>query len=73
MEYVAAATVAINNRNVVLYLVEGVAVDLPEEEAAFLIAMGYLAAPEPPPIEGRKGSKPKPETAEEKLEEAETR
>jgi len=49
MEYVAAATVAINNRNVVLYLVEGVAVDLPEEEAAFLIAMGYLAAPEPPP------------------------
>jgi hypothetical protein len=70
--YTALQTVAINNRNVVLYLVEGEEIELPEEEAAHIIPLGYIAAPEPPP-EGRKGKVQKPETPEDKLEKRETR
>lgn len=48
MEYNVLETVAINNRNVVLYLVEGETIELPEEEAAFVIALGYIEEPAPP-------------------------
>jgi hypothetical protein len=71
--FVAAQTVAINNRNTVIYLVEGESVELTEGEAAVLISLGYIVAPEPPPIEGRKGAKPQPETPESKTAKAETR
>jgi hypothetical protein len=72
--YTVLQTVAINNRNVVLYLVEGEEIELPEEEAAHIIPLGYIAAPEPPdPPEGRKGAKQKLSTPEEHLEKRETR
>jgi len=71
--YVAAQTVAINNRGVVMYLEEGQPVDLFENEAEVLISMGYINAPEPPDPEARKGVKEKPETAESKTPKAETR
>jgi hypothetical protein len=71
--YTATQTVAINNRGVVMYLEEGQPVDLFQNEADVLIGMGYVAAPEPPPIEGRKGAKAQPETPESKTPKAETR
>lgn len=73
LPFVAAQTVAINNRGLVLYLEEGEPVDLFQEEADVLISLGYIVAPEPPPIEGRKGAKPQPETPESKTPKAETR
>ena len=69
--YTVLQTVAINNRNVVLYLVEGEEIELPEEEAAHIIPLGYIEAPAPP--EARKGKVQKPETPEDKLEKRETR
>lgn len=45
MTFNVLQTVAINNRNVVLYLEEGGEVELPEEEAAFLISLGYIEEP----------------------------
>ena len=47
MLYNVLQTVAINNRNVVLYLVEGEQIDLPEEEAAHIIPLGYIEEPAP--------------------------
>ena len=47
--YTVLQTVAINNRNVVLYLVEGEEIELPEEEAAHIIPLGYIEEPAPPP------------------------
>ena len=55
MLYNVLETVAINNRNVVIFLEEGGEVELPEEEGVFLVALGYIeepAAPEPPAEEG---------------------
>ena len=70
MLYNILQTVAVNNRNVVLYLVEGEQIDLPEEEAAFVLALGYVEEPAELP---RRGKLAKPETPESKLEEPETR
>jgi hypothetical protein len=70
--YVAAETVAINNRNHVMYLVAGEEVELTDGEAEVLISLGYIEEPAPPP-EGRKGKVQKPETPEDKLEKRETR
>ena len=72
MLYNVLETVALNNRGVVLYLVEGEQIELPEEEAAFVIALGYIEEPAPPP-EGRKGKVQKPSTPEEGMEKPETR
>ena len=72
MLYNVLQDAVINNRGVVLYLVEGTEVELPEEEAAFVIALGYIEAPEPPP-EGRKGKRAEIETPEKRLEKAEER
>lgn len=70
MLYNILQTVAINNRGVVLYLVEGEQIELPEEEAAFVIPLGYIEEPAP---EGRKGKKQTHETPESKIEAPETR
>lgn len=70
--YTVLQDAVINNRNAILYLTAGEEIELPEEEAAFVIALGYVEAPEPPP-EGRKGAKQKLSTPEEHLEKRETR
>ena len=70
--YVAAQTVAINNRNQVMYLVEGESVDLTEGEAQVLISLGYITAPEIPP-EGRKGKRAEIDTPEKHLGKREER
>lgn len=72
MLYTVLQDAVINNRNAILYLTAGEEIELPEEEAAFVIALGYIEEPAPPP-EGRKGKVQKPETPEDKLEKRETR
>jgi len=72
MLYNVLQDAVINNRGAILHLVTGEEIDLPEEEAAFVIALGYIEAPEPPP-EGRKGKTQKPETPESKLPDVEKR
>ena len=69
MLYNVLQTVAINNRGVVLFLVEGEQIDLPEEEAAHVIPLGYIEEPVIP----RKGKAPAIETPESKGETPETR
>jgi len=71
MLYNVLQDAVINNRGVVLYLVEGTEVELPEEEAAFVIALGYVAEPEAPI--GRKGKRAEIETPEKRLAKAEER
>jgi hypothetical protein len=70
MWYLCKETLWINNRGVQLFLLEGAEIELPPEEAAFLIALGYLEEPAP---EGRKGKVQKPSTPEDGIEKPETR
>ena len=69
-QYLCLVTLWINNRGEQRLLVEGSLVKFLPGEAALLIALGYLAEPEPPT---RKGKVATPETPEEKVEETETR
>ena len=68
--YLCLETLWINNRGEQRLLTNGAEVLFLPDEAAYLIALGYLEAPAP---EGRKGKRQKHSTPEQGLEEIEER
>jgi hypothetical protein len=68
MLYNVLQDAVINNRGAILFLVTGEEIELPEEEAAFVIALGYVEAPADPPV-ARKAKIKNPEEGLEKREE----